>query len=285
MTTNVKNYAVGATEKLHYGQRHSGGYPAGLTGTIAAGSDQGMLTYKGFAAFNETPATAENIPIQADAGNLGTMFSRAIENSEGTLTFNAIDGDFQALAEDLTVFSDGDREKVGIDDSCTVLNPLSLIINNHATSLEAASLNEKGWEVVEIYKTTAEKTDDATSGTEFTAQPQGYNLTFENVSVDLNAATISNTNYGRTSLRGQRYWAENPVIRHVFIGDGVTTTLVLDETPAAEDGDKVVMYTDGVKDTYTTDYSVVAATKTITFVVAPVSNAVVVIDYEYVISC
>jgi hypothetical protein len=285
MTTNVKNYAVGATEKVHYARRSESGYPSGLTSTIAAGSDQGMLTYKGFASFTETPATAENVPIQGDAGNLGTMFSRAIDNPEGTLTFNAVDADFQALAEDLTVFSDGDRDKTGIDDGCTILNPLSIILNNHATSLESASLNEKGWEVIELYKVTAEKTDDGTSGTEFSAQPQGYNLVFENVSVDMNVETITNTNYGRTSLRGQRYWAENPVIRHTLIGNAVVTSVVLDETPAAEDGDKVVVYIDGVKKTYTTDYSVVASTKTVTFVAAPAADEEVVIDYEYVISC
>jgi hypothetical protein len=285
MTTNIKKYAVGATEKVHYARRSASGIPEGLTGTIAAGSDESMSTYKGFAEYTDTPATAEDTPIEGDAGNIGTMFSRSLDNPTGTMTFNALDHDFQATAENLTIYVDGDYDKMPIDDSCTVLNPLCMMINNHATSLEAASLSEKGWEVVEIFKTTAEKTDDSTSGTEFTAQPQGYNLIKENVSVDLNGLAISNTNYGRTSLRGHRYWSENPRQRHTLIGDAIVTTVVLAETPVAENGDKVVVFIDGVKKAYTTDYTVVAATKTVTFVAAPSSNAEVVIVYEYAISC
>jgi azurin len=286
MTTNIKNYAVGVTEDVRYARRSTSGIPEGTTGALAQGADQGMLRHKGFASLTDTPATAESVPITGDGGNLGTMFSRSIDNSTGTITFNAIDQTFQGVAEDLSVYSDGDHEKIGIDDSsCAELNDLSMIINSRATSLETASLDEKGWEVIEYFNLTAEKTDHSTSGTEFTAQPQGYNLTFTHASLDMDGVTISNTNYNRTKLRGVRYWSENPVNRHTLIGDGVATTVTLDETPAAENGDKVKVYIDGTAKAYTTDYTVNATTKVVTFVAAPGADEEVVIAYEFIKSC
>lgn len=287
MTTNVKNYAVGAVESVHYARLDevTEDYPAGATGTIANASDESMLTYKGFATYSETPANAESVAIQGDAGNLGEMFVRAIESATGSIGFATANLTFQGIAEDLTIHTDGDHEKVGVDDACTVLNPIDMIINSHATSLEAASLNEQGWEVREIHRTTAELGDGSLSGTDFAAQPQNYNLVMSNTTKDMDNRAILNAEYGRTKLRGKRYWSENPVIRHTLLGDAAVVTVTLQETPAAEDGDKVKVYIDGVAQDYTTDFTVVASTKVLTFVAAPAAGEVVIITYEYLASC
>jgi hypothetical protein len=160
-----------------------------------------------------------------------------------------------------------------------------MVINSHATSLEAASPNEKGWEVRGIWRTTSEKTDENLSGTEFTAQAQSYNLVYEHANQDLETIAVTDPNYNRTKLRGQRYWAENPKLFHTLIGNAIVTTVVLDETPAGENANKVQVSIDGVRKAYTTDYTVSAATKTVTFVAAPAADAVVVIGYEYLASC
>lgn len=284
MTTGIKLYTPGAVERVHYARLNAdSGVVAGETGTIAAGSDESMLTHKAFATFTDTPATATPVPIPGDAGNLGDMFVRALESSTGTIAFNAIDNTFQGIAEDLSVLTEGDYEVVGIDDLKTVLNPLGMIINSHATSLETASLNEQGWEVREIFKTTCEKTDDSLSGTDFAPQAQSYNMIHSNITNTMDGVTITDGDYNRTSLRGRRYWAENPVLRHTLIGNAVVTTTVLLETPAAEDGAKVRVWIDGVAKVYTTDFTVVASTKTLTYVVAPSADAEVVISYEYLI--
>lgn len=286
MTTNIKLYSIGATERVHYARLDTTteDYPAGDDGVFANGEDQSMLTYKGFATYTDTPANAEAVSIQADAGNIGTMFSRALDNATGTITFATFDAIFQSIVEDLSVYSDDDYEKVGIDDAATVLNKIDMIINSHATSLEAASLDEQAWQVIEIFKATAEKGDSSTSGTDFAAQPQSYNLVFDHATNDMDNVPITDGNYNRTKLRGQIYWSENPIIRHTFIGDNSATTVTLDETPVAETGLKVRMFLDGVQQDYTTDYTVVAATGVVTFVVAPGEGEVVVISYEYDIS-
>lgn len=285
MTTGVKNYAIGAVEAVHYARLDADtNIPQGQTGTIAAGSDESMLTYKGFATFTDTPATAEAVPIQGDAGNIGNMFTRALDSSTGVLAFNTADNTFKATAEDLSLYTDGDYEVVGVDDKKTVLNPLAIIINAHATSMEDASLDEQGWVILEILKTTAEKTDSGLSGTDFNAQAQQYNLIFDSITNDMSGRTITDGNYGRTELRGREYWSENPVQRHTLIGNAVVTTTVLEKTPAAEDGAKVRVTIDGVAKVYTTDYTVVASTKTLTYVAAPGADEEVVIDYEYLIA-
>ena len=288
MTTNIKLYAIGATEKIHYGRLDvvTEDYPAGDDGVLANGEDQSMLTYKGFATYTDTPANAEAVSIQADAGNIGTMFSRALDNATGAMTFATFDAIFQSIVEDLNVYSDDDYEKVGIDDAATVLNKIAMIINNHATSLEAASLDEQGWAVIEIFKTTAEKGDSSTSGTDFAAQPQSYNLVFDHATKDMDNVAITDGNYNRTKLRGQVYWSENPIIRHTFIGDGTTDTVTLTETPIEAAADKIRVKVDGVALTYTTDYAVVPATKILTFEAGaiPANAEVAIIQYEYDIS-
>ena len=288
MTTNIKLYAIGATERVHYARLDTTteDFPAGENGILANGEDQGLLTYKGFATYTDTPANAEAQSIEADAGNIGTMFSRALENATGTIAFATFDATFQSIVEDLAVYSDDDYEKVGIDDTATVLNKIAMVINSHATSLEAATLDEQGWAVTEIFRGTAEKGDSSTSGTDFAAQPQSYNLVFDHATEDMDNVTITDGNYNRTKLRGQVYWSENPIIRHTFIGDASTAIVTLDETPIAETGLKVRVFVDGVKLAYTTDYTVVAATGVLTFEAGSIPGAgeVVIIQYEYDIS-
>ncbi len=288
MTTNVKLYSIGATERVHYARLDitTEDFPAGDDGVLANGENQSMLTYKGFATYTDTPANAEAVSIQADAGNIGTMFSRALDNATGTITFATFDAIFQGIVEDLNVYSDDDYEKVGIDDAATVLNKIDMIINSHATSLEAASLDEQAWQVIEIFKATAEKGDSSTSGTDFAAQPQSYNLVFDHATKDMDNAAITDSNYNRTKLRGQVYWSENPVIRHTHIGDGTTDTVTLAETPIESSATKIRVKVDGVALTFTTDYTVVPATKVLTFEVGaiPANEEVAIIEYEYDIS-
>lgn len=80
-----------------------------------------------------------------------------------------------------------------------------------------------------------------------------------------------------------------PITMHTFVGDGATTTVVLDETPAGDDTASpqcVFIYnaTDGAVLTTTTDFTVTVATKTITFQAGhiPTAGDVHVIYYAYV---
>jgi hypothetical protein len=80
-----------------------------------------------------------------------------------------------------------------------------------------------------------------------------------------------------------------PITMHTFVGDGTTATVVLDETPAGDDTATpqcVFVYnaTGAEELTTTTDYTVVVATKTLTFQAGaiPAAGEVHVIYYAYV---
>lgn len=83
--------------------------------------------------------------------------------------------------------------------------------------------------------------------------------------------------------------APYPIMMHTYVGDGSTTTLVLDQTPAGDDTaspQKVFVYdaTNGAEYTTTTDYTVTVATKTITFQAGsiPAAGEVIIVYYQYV---
>lgn len=74
---------------------------------------------------------------------------------------------------------------------------------------------------------------------------------------------------------------------HAFRGDGATTTVVLDYTPAGDDTaspQRVLIYNNGVAMTTTTDFTVTVATKTVTFQAGHIPAAAdkVEIWYEHV---
>jgi hypothetical protein len=68
-----------------------------------------------------------------------------------------------------------------------------------------------------------------------------------------------------------------------WTGNAIEDAFTLTQTPAGENGAKVRVYVAGVKKVYTTDYTVVAATKILTFEAGdiPADGAIVVAHLEH----
>jgi hypothetical protein len=79
--------------------------------------------------------------------------------------------------------------------------------------------------------------------------------------------------------------SEYPIDIVAWKGNAAALTFNFPLTPAAANGDKVVVWVDGVLQTYTTHYTVNTTAKTITFVGAPADDAYVVALYQFSAGC
>lgn len=282
MTTNVEQFAVGVAEYFFWSQK-SGAYPYGATGTISAGGDAGMARHKGLASasltFPEVPRTA----ILGDGGKIGEFIGQVTDVTNASVTFNSFDLDFDVALDGRAIYADGDHDAVIYSTNCASYADLCAVYNVRAQSLASGSLGEDAWAVFEIWNFEAAPNLPNLSGTSFDAQPVTYTMSLDEVDTELSGLTVSDTNYGVTQGTVKFYWSENPVCFHTHVGNNSDDSLTLDYTPAAANGNKVLLWQDGVAQTYTTDYTVSGTT--LTFDSAPGSNVVSVIKYEFLAGC
>ncbi|MHC4620648.1 MAG: hypothetical protein ACYTEQ_23110 [Planctomycetota bacterium] len=203
-----------------------------------------------------------------------------------SITGGVIDQIVAAAATNRLVKNEGPHDYVGGSNLCLTFNPMCFVINRPGAVRDSgANYGQIGWEVTEIWNSLADIKMFNQVGRGVQSQ-QITELTVNHVGKTIWGETITSADFGVTRLWGlEPYWSEKPVTYHTSVGDGIVTTVTLDETPASEDGDGLQAWADGVSKAYTADYTVVAATKVVTFGVAPAAGVRWVMKYLYNKSC
>lgn len=283
MTANVSQFIPSKLQYFFYA-RKNGSYPYGATGTIAAGSDASMVRHKGLSALSLAFAQSTRKPILGDGGKLGEFLESPLEAGEATVTFTVLDQVYEAAISNQLAYADGEFDAMLHSQKCKTPQDMCAIISGRAKSNEAGSVGQDKWFVLELW----DYQDDSDlfnsmSGSDASAVPNTHTLSLDETTVELSGLAVNSTNYGISQADSKWYWSEYPVAYHTHIGNGADTTLTLDFTPAANSGAKVQLWQDGVLKTYTTHYSVSGTA--FTFAVAPASNVVSIIRYQFVPDC
>lgn len=264
----------------------SGGYVEGTSGAIADGGDSGMGRFPGTSDITPTIPSLPNVLLDSDQGIDGAIKGQPDAAITAVMTGGVIDQIIAAAASNRLVKNEGPHDYVGGSLLCLALNPMCFVINRPGAVRDSGTnYGQLGWEVTEIWNSLADVKMFNQVGRGVQGQ-QIVELTINHVGKTIWGETISSSDFGLTRLWGlEPYWSENPVNYHTFKGDGSTVVLTLGETPAAEDADGLQAWADGVSKAYTTDYTVVAATKVITIGVAPSAGVRWVFKYLYDKSC
>jgi hypothetical protein len=278
------NQFTGQGSRYEFWSIKSGVYPYGTTGTIANGADDGMGRLKLLRDFNLAEPQATSNPIQGDNGASGSFLVSSADAYTGDQVVGAFDQTFATKATGRTIVAYDDHDISVVNQGCYTYADMAFVINSPAKSQEAGSVGESGWDVIEFFAVTAQPLTPArTFQTNFDYQAI---LTLNLTDTFLWGETLATGGFTLTeAYHTDPIWSEYPVTYHTFIGDGAATTVTLDETPAAASGAKVQYWLDGVKKTYTTDYTVVTSTKILTFVAAPGAGEVAIIRYQFVPGC
>lgn len=280
---NTNAYAIFGIEYLFWAALN-GTYPYGVTGTLANGANAGMGSMRGVQDLNiADPATTNAYVL----GNNGVVTSFKVGPQElptGTLTLGVLDQIFAGKSNGVKVYTDGDWDEIGGGAECFDFSDICLVANSPANAQEAINLDEAGWAVTEIYKIQNQATILAQMQSA-TAVTFPNNITCKRTTRNLAGRVFTAVDDGKTSFVYKSYPSPYPVTYHTLIGNASVDDIVLDYTPAAASAEKVQVWINGVKKTYTTDYTVDVATKTVSLVAVPASGAKVVIKYQFLPTC
>jgi hypothetical protein len=264
----------------------SSGYVEGTSGAIANGGDSGMGRFQAASDITTTIPPLPNVNLDSDGGVDGAVKGQPDAPPTAVITGGVIDQIIAAAASNLLIKAEGPHDYIGGSQICLTHNPMCFVINRPGAIRDSgADFGQIGWEVTEIWNSLADVKQFNQVGRGVQGQ-QIVELVFNHVGQTVWGETIASADFGVTRLWGLKpYWSEKPVYYHTFKGDGAATTFTLDETPHSADGDSLQYWLNGVKQTYTTNYSVVTATKVVTFVVAPAAGERAVFKVLYDKAC
>lgn len=268
-----------------WGALDSAGYLMGTTGTIANGADAGMGRLEGVNTASLVIPDPRIIAIPGDNKNKGTMLIESDSPVQGVLTTSIEDSTFVNKAQGTTPFTIGDASATILGPGCPLFANLTAIINSPAISFTSGSRGQKGYRAklflnIQVFPKSEESMEN------------GNALAFSHPLVGTPVDTfwwgnsVLAADWVATSgLAIDLGFTTYPWTGHTFVGDASATSFTLDETPAAASAAKVVYWKAGVLKAYTTDYTLVPSTKTVTFAVAPAAANKNLFLYQYIPAC
>lgn len=242
----------------------------GTSGAIANGGDSGMGRFQAASDIATTLPSLPNVNLDSDGGVDGAVKGQPTESNSAVITGGVIDQIIAAMATNALIKEEGPHDYIGGSQICLTHNPMCFVINRPGAIRDSgANFGQIGWEVTEIWNALAEVKQFNQIGRGVQGQ-QIVELVFNHVGKTIWGETILAADFGYTRMWGLKpYWSEFPVHYHTFVGDAVTNTFTLDETPHSADGDALQAWQSGNKMTYTNDYTVVPSTRVVTLVGTP----------------
>lgn len=282
-TTNVDQFDSAGLERIYWGRIDVNGYLNGLTGALANGSDDGMARLPGVQSFNLNLQQPRQVNTEGNNGVLSVYFFEANTLPNGDLVLGAVDLNFIAKAQNTKTYADGDWNVPILQPDSPDYQRLCLITLADAKSQQSGSVGNGGF-MGKIYPNVqVVPLGDAglsnAGGTTFThamIASKFDRLPWGTLLSESNNGTERGVVYGP-------FFSEYRFTMHTLIGDGTATTVTLDYTPAAANGNKVKAWQDGVALVYGAGagkYTVSGSV--VTFGTAPTAGAKVEIRYEHI---
>jgi hypothetical protein len=283
MPENINTYAINGIEEMFYAVRIAG-VPQGTSGSaLTNGSSAGMGKIKGITALDLSEPDAPKLPILGNNGVIGQFMGQPQELPSGSYTMTVFDQVFHSRAIGTGIHVSGGFDMVAGFPACFQFADMCFVVNSPAKSFEAGSIGVSGWAVYEMFLLNVQSklfTAFATNAVKEFGGTINANLS----DVMLTGELVSDTDLLTNACAGVSYWSDAPVTFKTMKGNGTADTLVLDETPFANNANGIQIFVDGVELLFS-DFTLNVSTKTITFDAAPGAGDLVVVRYKYVSSC
>lgn len=280
-------YSAVGSQHTWFGVLDSAGYLAGTTGTVANGADAGMGRLNGVESVNLNVPEARAVVIPGDNGIKGTLLIQSNNAPEGAIVTTVADLTYETQAQSLSTDSIGNATTQLLGPQCPTFKPLCHIVNSPALDQTPGNVGAPGWHAYIFLKNQVQprSADNIQNG-------NAFNFPHRIVATYADTAFWGDdllTGYDSTTgLIIDMGWTAYPWTAHRFTGDNSTTSITLDETPAGESANVVIVWNSGTKLTYGAgagNYQVTASTKTVTYGTAPGTGVKSVILYQYVPTC
>lgn len=262
-----------------YGTLDSSGYLVGGTDTApVAGNQTGspMLRLEGASTAPVALADAEVITVIGDDEPLVTFQFSPATLPAGVMEMVVRNRTFEALIQGTQVQTLGDLDISVLQPTDQAFTDMVLILSRRAKSWTPSSRGVKKWENLLVMRPTI-----TPLFSEFQTRantPYRYGIaTSQGDRLPWGVTLIESVN-GTTAAPLIVLDGDNPVTMHRFTGNNSATVFNLAYEPVS--GAKTKVAVNGVLQTLTTNYTVDTAAKTVTFLVAPASSAIIVVFYE-----
>lgn len=249
------------------------------TSTLAPGSIRGSYPFIGIQQMPTGIPEGEPVPIDGDDSTLGSILFAAAAPREFLMNFGQGDQALDALLQGTLVSSEGRTSMGLVDPAHPVYATCALIVQSRAINRQAGQSGQAAWTgfiypVVQIQPLNRETLQGRTAGSfryKAVAQEAGHRPW---------GVTILDNVDGDTGGYAYDFNSPNPLTMDAFTANGVTTSWVLNKTPAvsAPLTEATRPYIERVLDT---PVSVTASTKTAVLSSAYVTGNRGVILYEY----
>lgn len=268
--------------------KKSGNYPMGITGSIANGGDAGFARARGFVSLSEEIPQGAVSTAVGDNGPLGSFRARANANPTGSMALILFNQTIAAALNGRIVYTQDEIDISLRSNYCTTIANCCLILSGRYKSQEDATLNNPGWWTIIYPDVELEELGRTPSGQSADSLQTTYGVVMNEVAVLPWGESVATKYTTQTrTFATDPISADYPLTMHTIVGDNSAVAFTVDETPAAASQNKVMLWTGATQDTYTTDYTVVTATKTLTYEAAskPTAAQVAVVLYQFVPSC
>jgi hypothetical protein len=285
MTAPYSTWSAIGAEYAYWYLRGTNGYAYGTSGqAMANGADSGAGRMKGIVSLTPEVPAPNNIGVVGDLRNIATFRTASQDPTTGSMEVAVFDTTFINKANNTISETLGDYKFVDVDPYCVNNQAFGLIVNAPAVIQDSgASLGASAYEVTMIYNTLIDA--PALAPLADGGQTWQYNLTLNPTGTTPYGVALTSVANGLTRAYFRKFASPAPVTMHTFIGDGTDTTLVLDLTPFANSANAVRVWVAGTPLTFSSDFTVDLATRTITFAVAPTAGAIVEVLYQHVVTC
>lgn len=275
----TKHIAAGTTLAF-FGFVDSGGTLTGeSTSAPAAGSSSAMRRLLGIQSASPGLPEGEDVPIEGDDGALGTITFAPNTTPAFVANFGAADLATEAALQQTSVWSLGGYEIGALQPEDPGQTNGCLIIQGKSISKDDGTSGNAIWSGIilpfvstqVLGRETFEGRTAANYRLKFTAQIAAHHPS---------GITITAANLGTTGASILPFEGDHPMLMHRITGDGNTTVFTLPKQVAATDHIAAVVNTQVL--THGAGITAVANSDQLTFSVAPVSNAKVVVIFGFV---
>lgn len=260
----------------------------GLAAAIVNGDRAGNGGTRQLVAVREVPFGYVNEPDEiawaGDGSTVDSMLADSEDPADAIALTSEFDADVHAALTGMSTHLYGDMKFVPID-GVDLDYPVCMVIvqSRYVKVRDAGKSKIAAWAGQVITNTQIVPMHTSGASGRDPAQNQ-FKMTIGK-SANAPWGDTINDQFGTCQAGVLDFTTEYPLEVHAWKGDAAETIFTMNYTPAAASGNKVVVWVDGVIQTYTTHYTVNVANRQITFVAAPAAGAQIVALYQFTSGC
>ena len=273
-------HIVAGVQESYIGFVNSQGFFIGAsTSEPGAGLGSGMIHLLGIQSATPGIVEGEVVNVPGDDTTIGQFAFDADQLPAFIVNTGAFNLNTDALLQGTLVETLNDLKIGVLMPGAPVYPDVCLLLQSFAKSKDTGSDGVKAWQQFIFPVASIQPLDRE----EFAGRTPGVNrlkVTVQRASRKPWGVTILDATNGTTNAVALKSTSDNPIYFEAFKGNASATTRTLDKTPISVD--KIIVHTGtGQKLVPTTDYTVVTATRVLTFLAAPSAVGLYSIVYEY----